>query len=167
VRPSARPSLRIPRTNGERAFELTGLVVLLSWLGLVARTWRTLPERVPVHFDAFGTPNGWAGRGAALLLPVVGSSLYVVLSVLQRFPRLYNYPVRVTAHNAERLYRLGRQLLLSVKLILTCAFTFLFFSTVRVARGEASALTPWFLPAFLLPLLAMTSVFLIKMLKAK
>ena len=167
MRWSNRPILNLPGTNAERALEAVGLLLLLGWLAYTASVWSTLPERVPTHFGVSGAVDAWGGRLSVLILPLVGSSLYLVLSVLQRFPRFYNYPVRVTAQNAATLYRLGRQLLLWVKVLTTCTLAFLFGTIVSVARGETPGLTPLFVPLLLLPLIGVTSVLVLRMRRAK
>ncbi|HEY2406752.1 MAG TPA: DUF1648 domain-containing protein [Polyangiaceae bacterium] len=151
----------------ERTLSVVGLGVLASWLTVLAWTWNTIPSRVPMHFGVSGRADAWGDRATSLLLPAVGTVLYAVMSVLERFPHTYNYPVRVTEQNAATLYRLGRWLVLSTKLFLVCTFAFISYTSVCVARGEALGLSPWFLPALILPLFVVTGVFMYRMWRAK
>jgi hypothetical protein len=44
--------------------------------------------------------------------------LFVMLTLLAKIPHTFNYPVAITAENAEREYRLGLRILRSVKLFI-------------------------------------------------
>jgi hypothetical protein len=46
-----------------------------------------------------------------LTLPIVSICLAVLLTVLSRYPHIYNYPWSITAENAPRQYYLARLLL--------------------------------------------------------
>ena len=157
----------MPRTALEHFEQAAALLVLVLWLTYVAQAWSSLPERVPVHFGPHGQVDRWGGRSNMLLLPVLGTISYALFSLLERVPHIYNYPVRVTEQNAAELYLAGRRLLLGVKLILVSSFAYLFYASVHVARGEADALSPWFVPALLVPLLAVTATGMLKMMRAR
>jgi hypothetical protein len=163
----SRPRPNVPRTTLEHVAQATAFVVLALWLAYIARVWGSLPERVPVHFGPSGRVDAWGGRSSMLLLPLVGTTLYVVSTALERFPHIYNYPVRVTDQNAATLYLLGRKLVLGIKLILVSSFAYLSCASVHVARGEAAGLSPWFLPALLVPLFAFTGSGMLRMFRTR
>ena len=89
-----------------KALEFLGLAALavLIWI-----TWSALqgpnrlPDHVPTHFDASGTPNAWGSPSGMILMPVLAGALYLVMSVVTRFPDAFHYPVRVTPQNIARL----------------------------------------------------------------
>src|SRR5689334_10626661 len=58
-----------------------------------ALVWTRLPDRVPVHWAAHGTVNGYGSRFAgALMLPAAMLGLWLLLRVLPRIdPRRANY----------------------------------------------------------------------------
>ena len=97
------------------------------------------------------------------VLPIVGLVMYVSLTVLERFPHIYNYPVAVTNENARELYTLGRRWLSVTKTILTASLGFAFYATVQTARGQLRGLSQWYLPVLLLTLSAVTGVVLVRM----
>ncbi len=59
------------------------LVLLADW-GAALWWWSALPERVPIHFDLNGVPNGWAERSLWwwFLLPALGTGLCLGFGVL-------------------------------------------------------------------------------------
>ena len=46
--------------------------ILLSFALPIAAGWGPLPERVPLHYDADGTPDGWGTRGTTNLIVAIG-----------------------------------------------------------------------------------------------
>jgi hypothetical protein len=45
-----------------------------------------LPGRIPIHFDLKGHPNAWGSTAMILLLPGVTIFIYLLLTVVTRFP---------------------------------------------------------------------------------
>ena len=74
--------------------------------------------RVPTHYDALGRVDGYGNRSDLWTPALVAAAFYVVLTVIERFYRSFNFPVRVTQANAYALYRLGIRLLRFMKPLL-------------------------------------------------
>jgi uncharacterized membrane protein len=129
--------------------QVAAIGALMMLLAYAVRVWPDLPATVPIHFGSSGAPDGWGKRATLLILPMVATVHFLVLTALERVPHLYNYPLEVTAKNAPVVYALSRRLTLSLKLIIVVAFGFIFHTSVQVALGEATALPGWFLPALL------------------
>jgi uncharacterized membrane protein len=102
-----RPSLVIPLTPTDRVVEFAAACGLALCILMAALYWRALPNSIPTHYGWKGEPNGWGPKWTMLLMPGFALVLYLLLSVLSRFPHRWNYPVAVTAENAERQYRIG------------------------------------------------------------
>jgi len=130
-------------------FGLLGLVVLIwqTWAAL----WGSnhLPDRVPTYFDAAGTPNAWGAPNGMLLLPVVAIFVYVLITVVARFPQSFNYPVRATPLNIDRLRSVKLDMLTWVKAEIAWLFAVLQWAFVRSAVMGDGSLFPKILPVFL------------------
>ena len=59
-------------TRGARIFDALSLLVLAGTAAVTGAVYDQLPQRMPVHFDLHGNPNGWMDRpiGAWLLVAV-------------------------------------------------------------------------------------------------
>jgi uncharacterized membrane protein len=74
--------------------------LLLGMIGLSIYVYPQLPERIPVHFGADGTPDSWSRRTLLtwLVLPLVGTASTAVMYGVARFmpqhPRWFNMPDR-------------------------------------------------------------------------
>jgi Protein of unknown function (DUF1648) len=83
---------------------IIGLAVVI---GSVSLSWTHLPARVPTHFGLSGPPNGFGPKSSLWILPVVATVCYIGLTLVNRFPRAFNYPVKLTDENRARLEPLG------------------------------------------------------------
>jgi uncharacterized membrane protein len=128
------------------------LLQVIAFLGVVtsgvllAVRWPGLPDIVPRHFGVTGQPDAWGSKVSLLQLPIVTFVLYVLLTVLERFPNSFNYPWRITPENAQTQYRIARKLLISVKALMVWTFFFILWRTLEAALGVRGGLGPWFVP---------------------
>lgn len=66
-----------------------------------------LPERIPTHFDLTGHPDGYSSSTFIVIVPFVALILYMVITIVGRYPALTHYPVEVTPENRSRLESLA------------------------------------------------------------
>jgi len=145
-----RPVLDLPRGPSEIVAELLALAGVIGTLVVLRRAWPDLPDRVPTHFGPTGEPDAWGRKASLLFPPIVMMVLYTGLTILSRYPHIFNYPWRITAENAARQYRLARAMLSWLKAELVWLFAYLVWGVVRVAQGQAAGLGVAFLPVALL-----------------
>ncbi len=125
--------------------EILALTALLSTIGLVAYHWRGLPAEVPTHFGFDGRPDAWGDRIHLWWSPIIGLVLYAALTVLARWPWLFNYPYAITADNAPTQYRLAREMLVVTKCLALFMLLWVTWVSVRAALGLATGLGQAFL----------------------
>jgi uncharacterized membrane protein len=121
-----------------KALRWLGVLVALAitvWL-LVA--YPELPATVPTHFDATGTADGWGPRSSVLVLAGVMLVLSVGIALLSARPRILNYPVIVTDHNAQAVHREGERLM--VWTLLALQVLYLALAGAVILGGSATAL---------------------------
>jgi uncharacterized membrane protein len=141
-----RPVLDITYSPQDVALEAAALGSLLLNTGMVALFWSGLPARVPTHFDWSGRADAWGNKSTLLILPGVSLVLYLMLTIVNRYPHTFNYPWPITAQNAAEQYRLARSLLAWLKVEVIILFTLLEWVTIQTALGHANGLGVIFLP---------------------
>ncbi len=105
-----------------------------------------LPAQIPVHFDAAGHPNGW-GRPAMLWLqPAMATIIFLLMSLVARFPSSFNFPVRVTRENRLRLEAIALAMIAWLSAEVACLFAWIQYFTLSLARKGQGTLSPLFLP---------------------
>ena len=84
-------------------------------MALLAYYWTALPPVVPTHFGITGMPDAWGSKWLELLPLALGTVLYGGLTIMGRYPHLFNYPWPITQENAPQHYQLARTLVTALK----------------------------------------------------
>jgi len=123
-------------------------------------TWRAflgpdpLPARVPLHFDVAGNPDGWGTPASLLFFPGIAVFIYLLFTVVTRFPSAFNYPVRVTPMNRARLQELALGMIAWLKAELIWLFAAIQWSVVESARRHISLAPAAFMPIAIIAVFA-------------
>lgn len=141
-----RPILLLERSPVERVADVLTLAGVATMLAVLAATFVGVDGPVPTHMNAAGEPDAWgSGKGSLLILVMLGCGIPAVLAGLRRAPHTFNYPADITAENAPRMYRLGRELVALMGTAVAWTFAGILVSFALVsARIVPSA--PWGLP---------------------
>ena len=162
-----RPKITLIPTTADKLVELLGWLILLALWGLTISHFSTLPDTIPTHFNASGEADGFGSKASIIGLPVIASLLFVGLTVLNRYPHIFNYPTAITEDNALRLYTLAMRMLRYLKLVLVLVFGGIEFMTIQHATRKAAGLGAWFLPLTLVLIFIPLIYFVIKSIKEK
>ncbi|MBY6037248.1 DUF1648 domain-containing protein [Fictibacillus nanhaiensis] len=161
-----RPKLRIPKTILERAFDLLSVVFFIGSVGYLMLQWMSIPETVPIHFNAAGEPDEWGNKNNLWILLVIGSLMWILLSILEKFPHVYNY-LFLTEENVERQYKNARLMLNVIKNEILIFFTYMSWVSTRVAMGDADGIGLWILPALIIVITGSIVFFIVRSIKLK
>lgn len=131
-----RPIIKITYTSVEKILETITLFIIIFMVIMPICMFSNLPETIPTHINIHGDIDGYGSKGTLLVLPIVGFLSYIGLTVLQRFPHIYNYPVEVTEDNACALYTIGVKMIRFVKTLITVMFTYVTYNFLRLATGN-------------------------------
>lgn len=137
--------LKIADTRYHKIVNLTSLALLAGVFAFLFFCWDTLPDKIPAHYNLAGTIDRWGSRWELLACPVIAAGLYALISVVARFPQLWNTGVTVTEENRERVYLELKNLIVTMKLSIVLIFVFL-----TVYSCSLRPLPTWFYPAVLL-----------------
>ncbi len=141
-----RPKLKIQLTPTDHVIELLGWGVLLALWVWTGTSYSSLPDTIPTHFNAAGEADGFGRKVSIVGLPVIATLLYIGLTVLNRFPHIFNFPTPITQGNALRQYTNATRMIRYLKLILVLVFTGISYQTIQQANGTSEGLGIWFLP---------------------
>jgi uncharacterized membrane protein len=140
-----------------RYLEIAGLCALALLVVVTGRALygpARLPARVPTHFALNGRPDAWGSSVMLLVLPAIAVGLYVLMSVVARYPAAFNYPVRVTPRNRPRLEALALDMIAWLKMELACMFAAIQWFAIRVAGHPGQAIPPALMPLVLVAVFA-------------
>jgi uncharacterized membrane protein len=125
-----------------------------------------LPDRIPVHFDLAGHPNGWSSPASFIFLPILSLALFLFLTMIARFPSMFNYPVAVTEANRDRLQSLTIDLLAWMRTEIVCTFAMAQWMSSHLARHPEQATFSFIFFAPVGVILATVACFIVAMQKA-
>lgn len=142
-------------------------LALMAWITYEAfQGPEPLPERIPMHFDAAGNANGWGPPSALVLLPVVATGLYLLITVISLLPTGIRSAVKLTAESRERIQALTRQMLAWIKAEMVGLFLFIqwfILAGIRDGSNRIPAIPP---PVFLVVIFATVGWHLIAVFRA-
>ena len=136
--------MRRSRTIPDRILEVISLLVMIGTTFYLIVGWNSFPDRIPAHYNAAGEIDRWGGKGELIFLLVMMWILYIGITLIQRFPQIWNTGVQVTQENRERVYRTLMYMLETLKLLMVAGLSFL---TVYGMTGKN--LPVWFLFVFI------------------
>lgn len=158
MQPARRPKLDLPLSPIELVLEtFCGILMGFTFL-MTILAWGSLPDKVPTHYGFTGTPDSYGDKGMIWLLPIIGLALYAGMTLVNRYPHIFNYPVTITPENAARQYRLARLLMVVMKTVLACLFIYMQWTGLEVARGYSTGFA-WFGIPLILVLLFVPLIF--------
>lgn len=129
---------------------LVGLYI--AWAVLV---WPSLPERIPVHFDLAGRPDGWSGTSILRWFGLPFSAL-VNLAVVwgagrlaRRSPQHWNVPEKerflaLSPEAREPIVEMMDQFLARTSLLITWVFGALHVAVYTTALGRTTGMS-WYI----------------------
>ena len=165
--PEERPKLKIQLSPMDQVLELLGWGVLLAlWVWTVS-SYSSLPDSIPTHFNAAGEADGFGRKASIVSLPVVATLLYIGLTVLNRYPHIFNFPTPVTQDNALLQFTNATRMIRYLKFILVLVFAGISFQTIKQAKGTGEGLGIWFLPITLVLIFMTLIYFVIKSFQTK
>jgi len=109
-----------------------------------------LPDRIPIHYDSSGKPDGFSNKSMIWTLPVIGGVLVVIMASLGYYlPNQRHDPKKHSkeVHDQQMIWSIHLVGILNV--IMTSTFAYIVYRTVEVALGNAAGLGSAFLPVFL------------------
>jgi len=142
--------------------EMVCLILLIGVLAYLFLNWSSVPDKIPGHYNVMGKIDRMGSKKELVILPIIGWLMYLVMTVIGKFPQIWNTGVTVTEENKERVYRITKNLLNTVKLIMVAVFVYL-----TINSSQAISLTVWFLPVFLILLFGSMIFFFIKLVRVK
>ena len=161
------PKIKIQKTSFDKFLEWLGISGLLLLIMLPAYYFPQLPDIIPTHFGINGQPDAFGSKYQLWILPAVGIVLFTGLSILARFPHVFNYPGKITPENAAEKYRMAAQLIRVLNVFLVFVFVYITFTAIRTAQGKQEGLGNWFIILFVLLISFIMGFFLYQLMKER
>lgn len=157
---SKRPVLDLKLSPQDTIIELACICILIiSWV-YAAVQYPKLPVVIPTHYNLNGVVDGYGPKSTTWILPAVGTGITLLLTFLNRYPHVFNYPVQITKNNAEYIYTKATKMIRYLKLAILLIFFIIDINSIRLAQTGHSFIGRWFAGTVIILLFVPTIVFL-------
>lgn len=157
-----RPILKIILTKTDRIMELAAWAILgIHWVYFWVY-FTGLPSEIPTHFDARGRVDAYGSKWSLLFLPVISTLVFFGLSILNNYPHIFNYPVKITAENALSQYIKACRLIRFLKLVIVLLFAIITISVIEIALGASKSGLMWLVPVLVTGISVSVFYYLVK-----
>ena len=102
-----------------RVSTIISAIMLLTYIIVLISIWSRIPDTVPTHFNAAGVADSYGSKRNLVFEPVLAAFLLLFLSLMERIPAIWNFPVAVTEENRERLYKIAMIMMGGIKVLIT------------------------------------------------
>jgi len=99
-----------------------------------------------------------------IILFCTGIFTYIILSILSKHPKIFNFPIEVTNNNYESLYKIGFSIINSLKFVIS---VFISFMIITIINDFSRSLTISIVILFFISTIIIPIVGIFKMYKLK
>lgn len=152
--------MKLKHTKFQIFLEIISILLLIGMFAVLILNWSNIPDKIPGHYNALGEVDRWGNKSELLLLPMIGTILYLFLTVVCFFPSIWNVPTEITDKNRGFVYSN-----LLTMMILLKAFILVTFSFLNLNSMQTKALPVFFLPIFLFIIFGIIIFFVVRTIK--
>jgi len=157
----------IPKDH--RVTILNGLILVMiigSFIYSIV-SYSSLPDRIPIHFNARGEADNWGHPGFIFIIQIISLPGCLIVYALSRMPSLHNYStIKVTKENAPKLYALSRLFLTVINFQVVLLITYSSWEMIQVSKGSGN-FGGWIFKFLIGSILVTVCVFYVKIHKFK
>ncbi len=161
------PKIDVKPDKSDRLILKIGWVIIAMNFILVLSFYFYLPDTIPVHFNALGNADGFGDKSNIWALPIISLIIYYGISFLIKKikPWQMNYPLKVTAANATKLYGLSFKMLSILSFSCVLLFFILSLETILIAANYIDSGLGFTLPIFITFITLLPFYFIFRMFK--
>jgi len=162
-----KPKIKIKLTPTDKIVEIMGWLTLGILWALAISNYSNIPDTIPYHFNGAGLAGNYGYKGTILFLPILGTILFVGMTIMNKFPYLFNITSEITAGNIEKEYTNATRMIRYLKFAIVLVFSFVVNKYSHATSKESDVLGTWFLPLILVLILIPLIFYIVNSFKAK
>lgn len=145
-----RPKINIPLTPLELWVDRISFLIFFSIWFYVLAHFSELPEVIPTHYDGRGVADAFGSKQSIWLMMGIFSFMFIGIFILNKFPHLHNYTVKITQKNALKNYRFSTRILRVVNLFNLLLLAYILKTMMNPEDQQSHSLGRWFLPLIMM-----------------
>ena len=158
-------SERPPYSPADILAEVVGTAALLTLVFFTFILWPDVPQKIPNHFSFWGVPDSWGLKGLLPTMIYVSVFIIILFTVISRFPRAINFPIKVDEQKIKQHLQLRFSLILWFKTELVLITSYIGIQGMRIALGQTESLGTLFGPIMVLILIGTGAIYIFRAVK--
>lgn len=127
---------------GDTLLEACSFLMVIGAAIVLWKEYGRIADEVAVHYNIWGEPDVYGNKSTLIVLLIINSVTYLLLTVLNRYPHLFNFPVKVTEYNRDVLFFYGKRMIRVLKCQMVFVFSFLIIHPIYFS-GTSITFTIW------------------------
>ncbi len=128
-----------PELNAcDNIVEAASWILLIALWAYVIQNFFELSDIIAVHFSFEEKANRYGSKAVIFIIPIVATFATFLLSLINRWPHIFNYPIKITVSNVARQYTLATRLLRMLKIFILVVSGMITFQFVRIVNDNSS-----------------------------
>jgi uncharacterized membrane protein len=149
-----RPMIKIIPSRADILLDRISLLTIIAlWIFTIVQYFQ-LPDSIPIHFNIKAEIDNYGNKATIFILPAIISIVFAGLTVLNKFPHIFNYPRSITGDNAVQEYTKATRLIRIIKLVIAVFTLLISFFIAQSAKAGHSTLPVWIVPIFMIAMIA-------------
>lgn len=157
-----RPKITIPQNSTDLWIDrFSFLLFFIIWLSVFVY-YPDLPDEIPTHFNGRGQADAFGSKQSIWVLMGVFSSIFIGIYILNKYPHLHNYTVKITEENALKNYRFSTRVLRVVNFLNLLVLAYILKTMLTPYEKQSTAFGGWFLPTVMIGTLVLIIYIFVK-----
>lgn len=152
--------MKIAKNKYDIFTTLLSLLCLIGAAVYLIISWDKIPAEIPGHYNAAGEVDKISNKNSLIINLALGWILFIGISVIEKFPQVWNTGIQITEQNKEKVYSILKNMIGTMKLLVALVFSYL---TVQTTTGGNLPLL--FLPVFLILMFGTIAFFIYKLVR--
>ena len=145
-----RPKIIVPQNSTDLWIDrFSFLLFFIIWLSVFVY-YPDLPDKIPTHFNGRGQADAFGSKQSIWILMGVFSSIFIGIYILNKYPHLHNYTVKITEENALKNYRFSTRILRVVNFLNLLLLAYILKTMMTPYEKQSTAFGGWFLPTIMI-----------------
>ena len=158
-----RPKLIPHLKNADKALNIAAFIALAVLWAQASSAYFHLPDVVPTHFNFKGEADAFGSPDSIFIGPAIGSVLFVLMTILLRYPYKMSYNVTITPENAAFHYATASRMIRYLRFSIMLLFIGIEYVTIHTAHNPEFEIGGWFIAVIMVFIHFPVFFFMIKM----
>jgi hypothetical protein len=145
-----RPKITLKLSQLDKLLEALSIAGMIFMWVYVLLEYSSLPAIIPIHFDLRGNIDNYGDRWTIFLLPAIISIVFAGLTILTKYPHVFNYTRKITTGNAMVEYTSATRTIRVIKFVIVLFLNIIVYNVVQSAKTGHSTLPAWTIIAFMI-----------------